>query len=133
MRGSGAMASSPPPRLVVNAVIAVRTALQRLADRLVPAPIALFDKSIGIGRTHVLGAIAELGVIDELARGPATAAELAPRVGADADVLHRILRAASVERLRSLDGDGRFSIARLGRALLSDNPRNIRSWARYIA
>jgi hypothetical protein len=125
--------SSPPPRPVVSAVIAARTALQRLADRIVPAHVALFDKSIGLGRTHVIGALAELGVMDELARGPATAAELAPRIGADADTLHRVLRAAAVERLVTLGGDGRFRIARLGRALVSDNPTNVRSWARYIA
>src|SRR6478672_3394134 len=38
---------SPPPRPVVTAVITARTALQRLADRIVPAHVALFDKSIG--------------------------------------------------------------------------------------
>src|SRR5689334_19391306 len=127
------MPSSPPPRAVVTAVLKARTALQRLTDRIVPAHVALFDKSIGIGRTHVIGALAELGVMDELARGPATAAELAPRVGADADALHRVLRAAAVERLVTLDGRGRFKIARLGRALVSDNPSNVRSWARYIS
>src|SRR3954454_11638487 len=127
------MPTSPPPRPVVSAIITARTALQRLADRIVPAHIALFDKSIGIGRTQVIGALAELGVMDELARGPATAAELAPRVGADADALHRVLRAAAVERLVTLDGGGRFAIARLGRALLSDDPHSIRSWARYIS
>src|SRR3954471_20141900 len=133
MRGSGAMAPSPPPRAVVSAVIAVRTALQRLADRIVPAHVALFDKSFGVGRTHVVGALAELGVMDELARGPATAAELAPRVGADEDALHRVLRAAAVERLVKLDGDGRFRIARLGRAVVTESPHSIRSWARYIS
>src|SRR3954471_24344944 len=125
--------TSPPPRPVVSAIITARTALQRLADRIVPAHVALFDKSIGIGRTHVLGALAELGVIDELARGPATAAELAPRVGADADALHRVLRAAAVEGLVTLDARGRFKLARLGRQLRSDDPQGILSWARYIS
>src|SRR3954454_20242349 len=78
MRGWPAMAPSVPPRPLVTAVIRARSALLAAADRLIPAHIALFDKSLGVGRTHVLGAIAELGVIDELARGPATAAELAP-------------------------------------------------------
>src|SRR3954454_10006220 len=113
------MPTSPPPRPVVNAVIKARTALQRLADRVVPAHVALFDKSIGIGRTQVIGALAELGVMDELARGPATAAELAPRVAADEDALHRVPRASALERLVPVGGDDRFRIARLGRALLS--------------
>src|SRR4051812_30966774 len=133
MRAWRAMAGSPPPRPLVTAVLKARTALHRLADRIVPAHVALFDKSIGIGRTQVIGALAELGVMDELARGPATAAELAPRVAADEDALHRVLRAAALERLVTVGGDGRFRIARLGRALLSDEPRSIRAWTRYIA
>jgi hypothetical protein len=127
------MPASPPPRPVVTAVLKARGALRRLADRIVPAHVAVFDGSIGVGRTHVIGALAELGVMDELARGPATAAELAPRVGADADALHRVLRAAAVERLVRLDGDGRFRLARLGRPLRTDDPHSVRSWARYIA
>src|SRR3954468_3432730 len=133
MRGSGAMAPSPPPRSVVSAVIKARTALQRLADRIVPAHVALFDKSIGVGRTQVIGALAELGVMDELARGPGPAAEPASRVGADEDALHRVLRAAAVERLVTLNGRGRFAIARLGTALVSSDPHNVRAWTRYIA
>src|SRR4051812_10474046 len=133
MRAWRAMAGSPPPRPLVTAVLKARTALHRLADRIVPAHVALFDKSIGIGRTQIIGALAELGVMDELARGPATADELAARMGADADALHRVLRAAAVERLVKLDSAGRFRLARLGRPLLSDDPSNIRSWTRYIA
>src|SRR4051794_8313609 len=132
-RDDSVMNPAPPPRRVVQAILRTRRALQALADRMVPAHVALFDKSIGIGRTHVLGAIAELGVADELARGPATAAELAPRVGADADTLHRVLRAAAVEGLVTLDARGRFKLARLGRPLRTDDPQGIRSWARYIS
>ena len=34
-----------------------------------PAQLALFDQSVGLARTHVIGTLAELGVADELARG----------------------------------------------------------------
>jgi hypothetical protein len=122
-----------PPRVAVRAALAARRALLRLADRLLPAELALFQHSIGIGRTHLLGALAELEVADALARGPATAAELADRLGLDADALHRVLRAAAVDGLVRLDRRGRFSLARLGQPLRADSPVSMRDWARYIA
>ena len=70
----------------------------RLADRLVPAQVALFDESVGLARTQMIGTLAELGVADELAKGPATAEELAGRLGVNADALHRVMRAAVAHR-----------------------------------
>jgi hypothetical protein len=117
----------------VNGVMAARRALLALADRLLPAQFALFDKTIGIGRTHVLGSLAELGVADVLAERPQTAEEMAPRLGVDADTLHRVLRAAAVEGLVRLDRRGRFKLSRLGQPLRSDSPHSLRDWARYMA
>jgi hypothetical protein len=122
-----------PPRQVVVAITALRRALLGLADRLVPAHIAMFDKTIGVGRTHLYGAIAELGVPDELAKGKATAEELAGRLGLDADALHRVLRAAATDGAVKIDSRGRFSLSRTGRALTSDNPQSVRDWTRYMA
>jgi hypothetical protein len=47
--------------------MAARRSLLSLADRLLPAQFAVFDKTIGVGRTHVIGTLAELGVADLLA------------------------------------------------------------------
>ena len=127
------MSDRPPPRAAVAAVLAARRALHGLADRIVPAHIALFDKSIGLGRTSILGALAELGIADELARGPATAEDLAARLDLDADALHRVLRAAAVEGATRLDRRGRFRLTRLGRPLTTGDPRTIHAWVRYIA
>lgn len=115
------------------AVLATRRALLTVADRLLPAHFALFDKSIGVARTHVLGTLAELGVADLLAQRPQTAAELAPQLDVDADTLHRVLRAAAVEGLVKLDRRGRFKLARLGQPLRSDSPHSLRDWTRYMA
>jgi hypothetical protein len=114
-------------------VTAARRALLSLADRLYPAQIALFDKTIGLGRTHVLGTLAELGVADLLAQRPQTAEELAPQLGVDVDTLHRVLRASAVEGLVKLDRRGRFKLGRLGQPLRSDSPHSMRDWARYLA
>jgi hypothetical protein len=127
------MPEGAPPVPIAKAAIAARRALLWLADRMLPRHLALFDKTIGIGRTHVLGTIAELGVADLLAEQPATAAELAARLGVNEDSLHRLLRAAATEGLVRLDRHGRFSLARLGEPLRSDAPDSIRSWSRYMA
>jgi hypothetical protein len=127
------MADRPPPRAAVTGVLAARRALLALADRLLPAHFALFDKTIGVGRTHAIGTIAELGVADLLAQRAQTAEEMAPQLGVDADALHRVLRAGAVEGFVKLDRRGRFKLARLGEPLRSDSPHSLRDWARYIA
>jgi O-methyltransferase domain/Dimerisation domain len=53
----------------------------------------------GLMRTQAVYVAAELGVADALAEGPLPLAELAQRVGADADSLHRYLRALATEGL----------------------------------
>ena len=125
------MPPAPPPR-AVDAALALRSALLRAADALLPSTAVAWQRTMGIGRTQVIGAVAELGVADELGSGPLTAAELAPRVGADADALHRLLRAAAVEGFVRLDRRGRFRLTRLGRTLRSDSADSIRPWARYM-
>src|SRR4051812_32700806 len=72
---------SAPPDFVVHAVIAVRRFLQRLADLVVPANVALFDRCTGTGITQLLGAAARHRVADLLEQGPLTAAEIAARTG----------------------------------------------------
>src|SRR3954468_8722641 len=126
------MAPVPPPP-VVDASLAARRVLMRAADALLPPWAAVFDRTMGIARTQIVGAIAELGVPDMLASGPATAADLAERLDVDADALHRVLRAAAIEGLVRIDRRGRFRLTRAGRTLRSDAPSTLRPWARYMA
>ena len=99
---------------------------------MVPAPIAVFDASIGGGRSFVLGAVAELGVADLLAEGPGDAETLASKLGVDAAALHRLLRAAAVMRVVSLRPDGRFRETRLTKTLRTDAAVSMRQWCRYF-
>jgi hypothetical protein len=123
-----------PPPPVVDAALALRRVLLRAADALLPPWAAVFDRTMGIARTQVIGTIAELGVPDLLdSSGPATADDLAARLGVDADALHRVLRAAAVDGFVRLDRRGRFKLTRYGRTLLSDAPGTLRPWARYMA
>ena len=123
----------PPPRLAVLVQRRVRRALLGLADRLTPPHAVLYEKSVGMWRTHAIGTIAELGVADELASGPATAGQLAARINVDADALHRVLRAAASEGVVRVDGQGRFSLTRTGQVLCADAPHSLRDWARYFS
>jgi hypothetical protein len=122
-----------PPPLAVDAAFALRRLLLRAADSVLPASAVVWDRSMGIERTQVMGALAELGVPDELSRGRATAAELSGRVGADADALHRLMRAAALDGLLKMDRRGGFRLTRLGRTLTSDAELSLRAWARYMA
>jgi hypothetical protein len=64
----------------------------------------------------------ELRVADHLADGSKTADQLARQIGADADALHRALRAAAVVGIVRLDRTGRFHETRLTRPLRTAHP-----------
>src|SRR5436305_9448951 len=103
------------------------------ADSLLPPWAAVWDRTMGVARTEIIGVLASLGVADELAAGPSTAAELAGRLGVDGDALHRVMRVAAADGLFKLDRRGRFRLTRLGKTLRSDSPATLRPWARYLA
>jgi hypothetical protein len=121
-----------PPPPAVDAALALRRVLLRAADSLLPPWAAVWDRTMGVGRTQIIGVIAELGVAD-LLDSPLSAADLASRLDVDADALHRVLRAAAVDGLLRIDRRGRFRLTRLGRTLRSDAPATLRPWARYMA
>ena len=70
-------------------------------------------------KTHVTAAIARLGVPDQLAGGPRTAAELAGAVPADAGAMARLLRAgAGLGLLEEVPPD-RYALTALGECLVT--------------
>lgn len=111
-----------PPLRVVRAATAVRTALQSLTRRMVPPEVELLELVSGFMATHTLYAAARLAIADLLAAGPVTADEVATRIGSDPDCTHRLLRACASFGLFREDGDGRFTLTRLGHTLRSDTP-----------
>jgi hypothetical protein len=71
----------------------------------------------GYVTTQLLFVAAELGVADVLADGPCSADQVAEKVGADAGVLHRVLRGLAAEEvLEELPG-GRFGLTATGQLL----------------
>ncbi len=118
-----------PPRRVALTAMALRRRLNQLADALVPPEVAINDIGTFMGATQVAGAFAELGIADVVGDGAFTAAQIAARLGIDADVTHRLLRTASsfgVCRMNSRTGA--VSLTRTGRLLRSDHPHSLRGW-----
>jgi hypothetical protein len=70
-------------------------------------------------KTHVTAAIARLGVPDQLAAGPRTAAELAGAADADAGAMARLLRAGTGLGLVEEVPPGRYALTALGECLVT--------------
>lgn len=127
-----AMIDRAPPRAAARAVLAARRRLLEAANRLAPGEVVLWEESMALSRTRILGVLAELGVADALAAGAATAPQLAERLDLDADALHRVLRAGALYGYLSLRRGGRFRLTSVGRALCEDHPHSLREWVRYL-
>jgi O-methyltransferase domain/Dimerisation domain len=67
--------------------------------------------------TQLMYVAAKLGVADELAAGPRSAAAVADAVGADPAQLKRILRGLALEGVLSEEPDGSFALTPLGECL----------------
>jgi hypothetical protein len=122
------MAKLPPVR-VARAATSVRTALQSMTRRMVPAEIDLLELASGFMATHTVYAVARLGIADALAARPRPAAEVAAELGTSPDATYRLLRAAATFRLVREDADGRFALTTLGATLRSDREDSMRAVA----
>jgi len=104
-----------------------------LADRLVPAEIALLEHVTGAATTVGLHTAARLGIADAIGDGSKTARELASAMDVDADTLHRVLRHLASVGVFAIDGEARFSNTRLSTALRAKGrSRSIRGFVEFI-
>jgi ubiquinone/menaquinone biosynthesis C-methylase UbiE len=71
----------------------------------------------GFLTTQLVYVAAKLGLRDVLSEGPQTAAEVAERVGAEPRSLARVMRGLAAEGVLVENGDGRFGLTEVGRAL----------------
>jgi C-methyltransferase len=117
-----------PPAKAARMVEWVRHHLYRLNQRLIPAPAAMMEMIIATWASQALTVAAELGVADALADGPLTIDELAHRVNANPDALHRLLRALIGRGVFRHRPDGRYELNSLADALRSDTPGSM-AWA----
>jgi len=78
-----------------------------------------------------LHVVAELGVADAVGDEPVSAEELAPRCGADADALDRVLRLLAAHGVFSREGGG-FVHTPASQLLRSDHPMSMRAFPRMM-
>src|SRR5262245_119070 len=96
----------------------------------IPAGQQMFKMITGYWVSQAIGTFAELGMADELAKGPSTAARLARGASTDESATFRLLRAlAAVGVLQHGAGD-EFALSALGQTLRSDTPGSMRDMAR---
>ena len=78
---------------------------------------------------QALGAVARLGVADQLADGPKTADEVAAAVGANSDSLGRTLRALSTVGIFAPVDGGKWGLTPVGETLKTNAPSSMRYMA----
>ena len=86
----------------------------------------------GFRVSAALSVAADLGISDELAAGPRTAADLAVALSVDEDTLNRLLRALVTVGVYAATDDGAFASTTLGEGLRSDVPGTMRPLARTL-
>ena len=94
-----------------------------------PPEARLWNLIRGALGTKALGIAADLGVADALATGPRSATDLSKENGADADTLHRILRALASDGVFVEDEPGVFRNTEASELLRRDNPDRWREFA----
>jgi hypothetical protein len=104
-------------RFATMAGLTMFTMLQRAAEALIPAPLAMMMRVSGFWQTQLIHVAARLDIADRVAKGAKTAAELAKETGANEDALHRTLRALAAFGIFTMDGEGRVANNRLSETL----------------
>jgi hypothetical protein len=80
----------------------------------------------GFLTTQLLYVAAKFGIADMLAAGPRTGRELAESVGAEPDLLTRVLRGLVVEEVLAEEDGGRFALTELGACLRGELSGSLR-------
>lgn len=128
----GATRLRAPPALAVRAVLAMRRALLRAADAVVPPQLAVLERVAATAGSVVIAELARLGVADLVEELPRTAAELAEKTDTDAGAMLRTMRAAVAIGFFVRDGQGRFTNNRLSSGLRTGGLYSARSFAEYF-
>jgi len=127
-----ANAQKSPPGWLIDGIGRVRDGLSQLRQVVAPANLTVFEMVQGSWLTQAMYAASKLGVFDALADGPATADDIARRVGSDPAATFRLLRALASNSLLKQEHGGRFALTRLGEALRSDAPGSMAPMLQFV-
>lgn len=117
---------------MVRAIDRVRAGLQRLHRTTAPGNIALLELATGAWTTAALYTAARLGIADQLAAGPKHSNDVAARIGASPDGVHRLMRALTSRGVLTQHADGSFALTRVGDALRSDTEGSLRDMVLFL-
>ena len=120
------------PHWLARMVYGLRAILLRLATRLMPPQLTLFELATGGIVAHILQQVIVLEIPDLLGRQALTATQLAQRTGVRGDELHRMLRACVSAGVFRLDSAGRFSNNYLSTSLRSGVVGSFRDTVDYF-
>ncbi len=126
------MTSKVPPARVARAVEQGRHHLSRLRQRSAPPAAVMMELILNAWVAQTITTAADLGVADALAGGPLSGAQLADRVGADADALKRLMRALIGIGIFRQGSDGRYALNALAETLRTDAPVSMAGMARWV-
>lgn len=93
----------------------------------VPPHLQLIQMGTAYWASRIIYAAAKLGLADQLAAGPKSAAELADPMGAHAPSLHRLMRTLASLGLLSERTEQRYALTTLGEALKAGAPGSARA------
>jgi len=102
-------------------------------DKLDANTVRMTQLITGLFASQAVRAFAELAIADELAKGPATAAEVSAAIGTDAGATSRLMRAGIALELVTIDEAGRYSSTALLKTLQRDAPGSMRGFAIFFA
>jgi hypothetical protein len=91
-----------------------------------PAQDNLIDMVIGGCTAQAIYVAAKLGIADVLADGPATAEQIAGRVGSHPHATYRLLRALTTRSIFHEEPGRRFRLTPMADALRADSPNSVR-------
>ncbi|MFG1929839.1 methyltransferase [Mycobacterium sp. NPDC048908] len=121
-----------PPVPVVRAVNAVRAGAQRVSRLLAPGGVNALELLTGAWTAQAIYVAVKLGIPDELAKGPLSAAEVARRVGSDGDATYRLMRALASRGVLRQRADRTFKLTSVGKALRAGTPGSVHGFALFF-
>jgi 2,7-dihydroxy-5-methyl-1-naphthoate 7-O-methyltransferase len=119
-----------PPAWASAWVTVLRSWLARGQAAVAPAPLRIVEAMLSSLDAAALAALCQLGIPDNL-DGSTTVAELAARVGADADDLGRLVVYGAARGFLRLDRRGRPRPNAVTRFLRTDHPGGWRAWVDF--
>jgi hypothetical protein len=131
-RAAAITSAKVPSAKVIRLVERARHHLSRLHQRTAPPEAVMMELLTAACVSQGISVAADLGLADALAQGPLPIDELAARVGADADALHRLLRALISRGIFRRRRDGRYELNPLADTLRSDAPASTAGMARLM-